>query len=68
MLLPLIPVRLHGWLDEIATLTYLGLALFVGWDAGVRLLLVFGAVVHIRHTSRRPGVPHFSSRAATPRL
>jgi hypothetical protein len=50
MLFPWIPVRLHGWLDELATLAYVGFALFAGYEASVRWLLVMAALVHFGNT------------------
>jgi len=45
---PLIPARLHGWLDEAATATYLVFAwLLHGPAAG---LAAFGAAVHFANT------------------
>lgn len=50
MLFPLLPIRLHGWLDEVATLSYLVVAFtqrFTGLAFG---LLVLMAAVHFTNT------------------
>src|SRR5438477_615882 len=50
MLFPLIPVRLHGWLDEIATLSYLGVAVAFGFEGVGLWLLLLAALVHFANT------------------
>jgi hypothetical protein len=50
MKLRVIPVRLHGWLDEFATASYLGAAFFGGFEPVARWLLVAGALVHFANT------------------
>ena len=50
MLFPLIPVRLHGWLDEIATLSYLAVAFAFGFEGTPLWLLLLAALVHFTNT------------------
>ena len=50
MSLRVIPVRLHGWLDELATASYVGAALFGGFEPGARWLMLAGALVHFANT------------------
>ena len=50
MLFPLLPVRLHGWLDEVATLSYLGVAFARGFEGVAFWLLLFVAALHFVNT------------------
>ena len=50
MLFPLIPIRLHGWLDEFATLSYLAAAVALGFEGAALWLLVFAAAFHFANT------------------
>ena len=50
MLIPLVPIRLHGWLDEFATLSYLGSALFLGFQGAAFWLLLVAAAFHFANT------------------
>jgi hypothetical protein len=50
MLVRWIPVRLHGWLDEVATLSYVGAALLLGVDGLALAWLLGGAAVHFANT------------------
>lgn len=50
MLVQWIPVRLHGWLDEVATASYLAAAWLLGFQGLAQLLLLLGAAVHFINT------------------
>jgi hypothetical protein len=43
MLIPFLPARLHGWLDELATTAYLAAALFLGYRGAPLFIVLFGA-------------------------
>jgi len=46
MFLPLIGVRLHGWLDDLVVLVYLAGALALGLHGPARVIAFGGAAVH----------------------
>ncbi len=46
MIYPLIPARLHGWLDDLVWLIYLGGAYLLGLHGAALAIAVGGAVVH----------------------
>jgi hypothetical protein len=50
VLLPWIPARLHGWLDELATLTYVAAALLLHYGGAAFVLLLAAAAVHFLNT------------------
>jgi hypothetical protein len=50
MLFPFLPVRLHGWLDEVATLSYLAVAFAFGFEGAGFWLLLLAALVHFTNT------------------
>src|SRR5688572_15530482 len=50
MLVSLIPPRLHGWLDELATLTYLVVAFAFGFHGASFFILIAAALVHFTNT------------------
>lgn len=50
MLVRWIPVRLHGWLDEVATASYMGAALLGGFEGLAFWTLLFGAALHFTNT------------------
>ena len=45
MIVRWIPVRLHGWLDEVATSSYIGAAFFGGFEGVAFWFLLFGAAL-----------------------
>jgi hypothetical protein len=50
MIVRWIPVRLHGWLDEVATASYIGAAFFGGFEGLAFWFLLFGAALHFTNT------------------
>jgi hypothetical protein len=50
MLFPLIPARLHGWLDDVVVLLYLVGAFVVGLRGTALAIAVSGAAVHFALT------------------
>jgi hypothetical protein len=50
MLVRWIPVRLHGWLDEVATASYMGAAFLGGFEGLAFWTLLFGAALHFTNT------------------
>jgi hypothetical protein len=50
MLFPLIGVRLHGWLDDLVVVIYLGGAYALGLSGSALAIAVGGAVVHFTLT------------------
>lgn len=46
MIYPLIGARLHGWLDDLVTLTYLAGAWLVGLHGAALGIAIGGAIVH----------------------
>jgi hypothetical protein len=46
MLFPLIGARLHGWLDDLVTLTYIAGALLLGLGGTALAVALAGAAVH----------------------
>ncbi len=50
MLISLLPAKLHGWLDEGATASYLAVALWLGFRGSALGVLVAGALVHFLNT------------------
>jgi hypothetical protein len=50
MLISLLPARLHGWLDDLASLSYLAAALFLGFEGAALALVLLGAMVHLLNT------------------
>jgi hypothetical protein len=50
MFFSLIGARLHGWLDDLVTLTYIGGALLLGLSGWALVLALAGAAVHFALT------------------
>jgi hypothetical protein len=50
VLLPLIPARLHGWLDELVSLTYVAGALALSLEGAALATALAGAAVHFALT------------------
>jgi hypothetical protein len=50
MLYPLIGRRLHGWLDDLVTLTYVAGMLLFGLTGLARAVVLFGAIAHFTLT------------------
>ena len=50
MLIPLIGARLHGWLDDLVVLVYLGGAFALGLGGAALAIAVGGAIVHFTLT------------------
>lgn len=50
MLFPFLPARLHGWLDEVATVSYLAVAFSFGFEGAGFWLLMAAALVHFANT------------------
>jgi hypothetical protein len=50
MLVRWIPVRLHGWLDEVATASYMGATFLGGFEGLAYWTLLFGAALHFTNT------------------
>ena len=58
MLLPLIGMRLHGWLDDLVAAAYLLGVVLLGLDGGARAAALAGAAIHFtltRLTTTRRG-------------
>ena len=50
MLYPLIPPRLHGWLDDVVALSYIAGIVLLGMTGAALAIAIFGAVVHFTLT------------------
>jgi hypothetical protein len=50
MLMSLIPVRVHGWLDEFASVSYVGGALLLGFKGPAFWLLLAAGAYHFANT------------------
>lgn len=50
MFYPFIPVRLHGWLDDFATLIYLVVAWLLEFSGAGLAVVLLGAFIHFANT------------------
>jgi hypothetical protein len=50
VLYPLIPPRLHGWLDDVVALSYIAGIVLLGMTGAALAIAIFGAAVHFTLT------------------